>query len=358
MTRSPDPSAVALLILARLLPPGEKGETRDKLGKDLKPLVQHRWEGSVWTERLDQTLLDLDADGLILLTRKGKTERLALTQEGRHVALDALGLTELPPKTTWAKLKSPYLLGRALDADPRKLATATGLKVELLRRRYQLALNDRPTMKQATDALAGSLMGLERGQPFTTDSILKKLLSQAGIPLRSGQKPTPKNIQEALLRRELGDSSAKSPVDLLVARNIGARQGKTAELGEAALRSWIDRSERSAPQASAPAPTPSLALSDFARRILEAAPACPDGWFGDGKVFISRVWKSVRDDPGFAGVDLDDFKRRLVEAHRARLLELGRADLVEAMDPASVQESATTDMGAVYHFLRAERGTS
>ena len=53
-------------------------------------------------------------------------------------------------------------------------------------------------------------------------------------------------------------------------------------------------------------------------------------------------------------MDVADFKNRLVQAHRARLLELGRADLVEAMDPADVRESATPYLNAVYHFVRTE----
>jgi hypothetical protein len=105
------------------------------------------------------------------------------------------------------------------------------------------------------------------------------------------------------------------------------------------------RPERASPSA--------LPLEDFARRVREAARFCPSGWFGSGKVFISHVWRSVRDDPSSLAIDLEAFKTRLVEAHRARLIELGRADLVEAMDPLDVRDSATPDLNAVYHFIRA-----
>ena len=203
-------------------------------------------------------------------------------------------------------------------------------------------------------------MGLDPGQKFTADNILSKLLRDAGIEIPTGQKPGPTTIREALFRRALGDPSAKKPLDLLVTRSVGARQGKPAELGAAVLRSWIDRSEAATSDAPAP-PIPgpvghraTLDLPAFALRVVEAARTSPTGWFGDAKVFISHVWLALRNDPAFQGVDVAHFKGRLVEAHRGRLIELGRADLVEAMDQAEVRESATPYLNAVYHFVRIE----
>jgi hypothetical protein len=51
-------------------------------------------------------------------------------------------------------------------------------------------------------------------------------------------------------------------------------------------------------------------------------------------------------------METDVFKDQLVEAHRARRLELGRAELVDAIDPADDPESATRGVSAVYPFLR------
>lgn len=363
MPRPTDLTAVGILVLARLLPAGDKGEARDKLGKDLRPLVQHRWDGAAWTDRLDRELEALETAGAVVRSKKGKAERLTLTEEGRRLALKALGLDELPPKTTWTKLKSPYLLALALGrpsstgADVKHLSGAAGLKAELLRSGFGLALGDRPTPKQAADALAASLLGLEPGQPFTADSILLALLRGQGIELKPAQKPNPKNIQEALFRRELGDSAVKNPLDGLVTRSVGARQSKTSELSEAALRSWVDRSESAAgssvPSGDMDSPA-SVDLGDFSRLVLEAARNSPTGRFGDGKVFIAHVWRAVREDPAMRGMDAGAFKSRLVDAHRARWLELGRGDLVEAMDPDDVRESATTNLNAVYHFVRTE----
>ena len=52
---------------------------------------------------------------------------------------------------------------------------------------------------------------------------------------------------------------------------------------------------------------------------------------------------------------LDAFKSRLVEAHRADLLTLVRADLVEAMDPQDVAASEARYLNATFHFIRCRR---
>ena len=190
MNRPSDLSPIDILALVRLLPAADKGETRDKLSKDLKPMVEHRWEGSDWADRLARALDELESAGAIVRNKKGRAAtRFVLTADGRRLALGALGLEELPPRTTWAKLKSPYLLALALGrpgpsrADAEWLSRPAGLKAEILRTRYGLALDGRPALKKAVDATAGKLLGLEPGQPFTADQILRKLLRDAGIEI-------------------------------------------------------------------------------------------------------------------------------------------------------------------------------
>ena len=78
----------------------------------------------------------------------------------------------------------------------------------------------------------------------------------------------------------------------------------------------------------------------------------PESRFGENKVFISHVWRQLRDEAAIDGLELAPFKRRLVEANREGLLRLSRADLVEAMSPADVEESATAYENATFHFIR------
>jgi hypothetical protein len=96
-------------------------------------------------------------------------------------------------------------------------------------------------------------------------------------------------------------------------------------------------------------------LTKFAADTLAAARAIETGRFGDNKVFISQVWNRLCAQREFATMTLGQFKVRLIEAHRRRLLELSRADLVERMDPRDVAESETRYLDGVFHLLRIGR---
>jgi hypothetical protein len=98
--------------------------------------------------------------------------------------------------------------------------------------------------------------------------------------------------------------------------------------------------------------TTTLDLDVFAKRVVEAARESRSGRFGSDKVFVAHVWKALQDDPAFAAMGLDGFKHRLAEANNARLLDLSRADMVEAMDLDDVELSEVPYLGATFHFIR------
>lgn len=80
------------------------------------------------------------------------------------------------------------------------------------------------------------------------------------------------------------------------------------------------------------------------------------GVFGE-KVFISAAFDEAA-KRGYKG-SLHDFKASLVKAHRAGQLDLSRADLVEAMNPATVRRSEIDKEGlgdgSAFHFIRPRR---
>jgi hypothetical protein len=84
---------------------------------------------------------------------------------------------------------------------------------------------------------------------------------------------------------------------------------------------------------------------------LQAADGPDARQYGDNKVFIGSVWRALADDPEIGGLGEVAFKRQLAEAHRRGLLELGRADLVAAMDESDVRASEIVDRNATYHFI-------
>ena len=95
-------------------------------------------------------------------------------------------------------------------------------------------------------------------------------------------------------------------------------------------------------------------LPDFAKEVQSLADAHPVG-FGDNKVFIHHVYdemKKVHPD-----MTLEDFKGKLKQANQARLLNLSRADLVQAMHPEDVAASHTQighDDKAAANFILAK----
>ena len=346
-------SAVGSLVLTRLLPVSEKGEPSSKIKKDLEPLLAHRWTSEILTERIEQALGDLKSLGLIVLMA-GRTKKAAakfmLTVEGRRQALKFLGITHLKPKITWAVLKKIYLpacvlrLPVATEAQFKALSSEPAFQAVLLKRQYNLAIAEMPKPDEAIDALAWALIGFEG----------------------ESRKFNSKNVKTELFNRALGDARTvnfKKAITRLLAQRIGARRDDPKELREAVLRGWIDQEENGPTTAGSARPfltsppssstaLPSFDLASFAEQVKLAARDCPTGRFGDNKVFITHVWKSLQADPTFATMGLAAFKERLTEANNARLLDLSRADLVQAMDPNDVCQSEVHYLNATFHFVR------
>lgn len=159
-----------------------------------------------------------------------------------------------------------------------------------------------------------------------------------------------------------GAADFKKAVTRLLAQRLGARRDDPKELRDAVLRDWINREESGLAPAEAAAvpdepPSHALALSvldlsSFAEHVKSAARDCRTGRFGDNKVFIAHVWKALQADPAFGTMELTAFKERLAEANNARLLDLSRADLVQAMDPNDVRHSEVHYLNATFHFVR------
>ncbi len=76
----------------------------------------------------------------------------------------------------------------------------------------------------------------------------------------------------------------------------------------------------------------------------------PTGQFG-GKYFISYVHESLAVLPEYKGMTLPELSEILIQANRAGLLRLSRADMVDAMDPALVAASEIRDGLATFHFV-------
>ena len=202
-----------------------------------------------------------------------------------------LGLDRVPSRITWATVRDTYLLAMALGIDPSYLK--------------------------------------KRGLDGVRAVVLTRLLE---LPWRPSSTLT--SVLDSYLARayELGSQPRHALRPALVARAVATGEVEAEEL-----------------------PQPAFDLESFAREVLSTAAACRTGRFGDDKVFVSHVQQAYAERPGSRIREMDAFKRRLVEAHRADLLTLVRADLVEAMDPRDVAASETRYMNATFHFIRCRR---
>lgn len=313
----------AEFLLVRLLAPVKRPPPPARLRQELGRLLREPFDGARW----EALLGELAEAGLI--TRKP----LELTEAGRAQALDQLGLKHLPPRATWRTLRDRYLVPRALgssgdDGVPRsRLASMSGLGAWLLRRRYGLPAGSAPTLNAAMEALACRQLGFREETRLSDvrDRVLARLLQ----------------VSEPLRRDELAPQ--------IVQAAAGAQRPDLASLREAVLRDWLTGSQ-------SPGPEEPFDLPAFAATVQAAARTCPTGRFGDNKVFIHHVWKRLQAETHLPVRSLEEFKERLVEANRADLLRLSRADLVQAMDPADVERSETRYLGSLFHFILMEGG--
>lgn len=92
-------------------------------------------------------------------------------------------------------------------------------------------------------------------------------------------------------------------------------------------------------------PSQVLSLEDFAKKVKAVAGGM-QGWEGGKLVFISHVYRKFG-----STMPRPVFDEMLVDANRAGLLRLSRADLPEAMDSNDVQESETRYANATFNFI-------
>jgi hypothetical protein len=342
---SPPLAPVDSLILARLLVAGDKGAKAADLRKDLGPVLGRRWAGNALASVIDRSVVKLGAADLVVHL-PGKSKRaaasIALTDDGRREALAFLGVPELPakPKPTWASIKKSLVAARALGlpAPGADFARDDGLRAALLNRQSALGLGPFPSLKQAKEAWTRKQLGMGDKEKVTLET-----------------------VQAALFRRALnGDEgkpvAPKLALDRLLSQGVGADGAVLAakDLRDEAIRRWVDDGLGGAGARPAAPSFTTLPLDDFADRVRHAARDCKAGRFGDSKVFIVHVWRALQDDPAFRGGDFPAFKARLAEANNARLLDLARADLVQAMDPEDVLLSEVAYLNACFHFVRTD----
>jgi hypothetical protein len=343
-------SRLEALVAARV---GATGP-RLSMGELVQPLVRFtpaELTQAAWRDRLVEVVHDLRAREVL---------------DASHRLRDAGELTRLIGRSrarTWLQLATRVLPGLALGiaADDGKLhARLNG------RDAWAAAIVGRvlglwvdgppPPLPALCDALAWRELGLP-GKPKRCPPEIRALFLQRQFHIEAGP---PERLVRVLAAREVGAPSPALLCDALVrgwlaGRTLGPARSAAGEGPGDAVAVSEEPARSSAGDAHGAAGATSDGESrSFAGDVLHAADATRDGWFGDRKVFVSAVWDALRRNPTWAAVTLDEFKARLVAAHRAGELVLARADLVAAMDPDLVAASEIAVDGASFHFLVKE----
>lgn len=214
-----------------------------------------------------------------------------------------------------------------------------------------------PTLPAVCDALAWRELGLP-GKPKRCPPEIRALFLQRQLHSDAGP---PERLVRVLAAREVGAPrpELRALRDALVrgwlaGRTLGAARSADNDGREAAASAHGDAAGSVEHVPDAAGEDSAVRSAGFASDALRAAGATRDGTIGDRKVFVSAVWHELRRDPPWSALTLDDFKARLVAAHRAGELVLARADFVAAMDPELVAASEITTDSASFHFIVKE----
>ena len=95
-------------------------------------------------------------------------------------------------------------------------------------------------------------------------------------------------------------------------------------------------------------------MAEFAGAVLQAARPVSEGWPGNRKAFISRVWQAIRNARPEWELSEIAFKSMLAEAHRSGGLMLASADLKDKSALKEIEDSKILYKNTVWHFVRVE----
>ncbi len=371
---------ISELALARI--GAEGGATRADIPKSVAPLVSHRLSPSE-LRRAAETGLELLEAGQLVHEKRG---RYSLSAAGEAYLAQMLGQAKLPK--AWPEIRDVRLVAWALGVEPaprmlKALARPDGLRTVIVQCIYGISpkriLNaprlrmalagialerafgnkikssldaDNGLSVKASRLLAGQLA--QRPRDFGTDA---RLIAALAVEAVGAVQADPAALRQAVLRRHVSELLGGGPGG---ERPEAAGRGGTAGHADvpAAYPSVAADHAAAGEQAVVHRSRPSAAnrpdLAGFARIVLQHADAQAEGWPGNRKAFISRVWQSIADAHRDWGLSEVEFKSMLAEAHRTGHIALASADIKNKASLADVQASQIAYKNTVWHFVRVE----
>ncbi len=364
---APATLAIADLVLLRAAVAG--GATRADLQRDLAALVAPAINGTAFRRAAELAIGNFTGQGLLSDT-KG---RLQITPQGTP-AVVALLPGMMAGRSGWTDVRS-MLLARALGGatEASQLARAAdrpeALAALVLQRHFCLSATKPLSPTDLRAELA--VIALERAFGNKIKTGLGK--KGSGLPgktarLLAGQLfKKPREIASdgkliVALAADVLDTSDESLDGLRLA--LLRRLTREPDQNRAGID--LQRPRSAAPRAAndilpLEAPPPPVVrqiirpdLREFAGAVVDAARPVSEGWPGNRKAFISRVWAAIRDARSEWDLTEVAFKGMLAEAHRAGEVMLATADLKDRCDLKELEDSKILYKNTVWHFVRVE----
>lgn len=373
---------------------------REALSRELAPIGAHLVSAETWQTEIEKDLAALADAGLAEI----KASSVVATEAGIKRATIIMGGRGNPPKS-WSEARDIRLIAKALgvENDPparlKALAKPDGLRARIVIKTFNLKIKGVPTPIRLRTALTQVALARAFGDKMKPEAPSKSGLSpKAGRKLAGQLASTPQDfrtdsrliaalaadamgiaksdlaaLQLAVLRRYVtkGDIPAE-PKKLSKRRKNGrpAPHMKSVLQGELPLvtpaaaqvtaaapdKAAEDLSTRALEEALARALSPPVRpdLPGFVAVVRQSASRVAEGWAGNRKAFISRVWRAIQDSEPHWQLSEIEFKCMLTEAHRAGQIVLSNADLKDERNLRDVQESAVAYRNAVFHFVRVD----
>jgi hypothetical protein len=373
-------SRLSGLVLVRLAA-AQEGLAENELARELQPVVAGALDPREWQRKLSEIIATLTVAKLVTAVDR----RLEVTANGKAAAAQVLGLKKFSAGA-WPEVRDGPLIAVALGLEKESptrlkgLRKLDGLRSLIVLSAFKLKVRGQPSPSRLRAALA--VLALERA---FGGQIKHGLGEKPGLSAKSGRLLAG---QLAAKPKDFGTDARL--IAALAAEAVGAPRSDLAPLRLAALRRFVgvaggqqatvsaeptkpklvpkgimSAAERR-PQADVPrAPQPHTPATragapvrpdpaGFAREVQAAARIKADGWSGNRKALISRVWETLRAERPEWSLTEIEFKCMLTEAHRCGLLVLANADLKDKRDLKELQESAVSYKNTIWHFIRVE----
>ena len=359
------------IVLLRLAVSG-KALTRDGIAREFAPIGAHLVGLDEWPAIIERDLAALADAGLAEVLAVGVTA----TDAGIKRSAIVLGGKAPFPKT-WTEARDTRLVAKALGleneptAKLKRLAKPDGLRAAIVVKAFKLKIRGTPSPVRLRTALAKialarafgegtaacadgrtglsakagrALAGRLAAEPkdFRTDA---RLIAALAAEHAGAARPEIAAVQTAILRRFVTKGDAPLPTPAKAKRRaklVQARPAPTPALDH----------QVAAPAAATPTARPSF--EQFVADVLRLAEPVAEGFMGNRKIFISRLWRTIEAQRPHWGLAEIEFKAMLAEAHRLGQIVLANADLKDDRNLDDVQKSALSYRNAVFHYVRVD----